>query len=181
MKNIKNFREYHPSPEQIEKWGFPLNAVYNISEDGQDWYQCQKTFSPDTWKVMYDENNIICSAHSNVAFLTPSGYSVAEVEDTPEHRLANHTQEYCYIDGKVIPRVYSAEELRRMNNGTVEKMLAKATQEIGPLQDAVDIGRATEEQKALLIAWKTHRVDLIELRNDDLGKPDIKWPKPPAA
>ncbi|HAT3959729.1 TPA: tail fiber assembly protein [Citrobacter freundii] len=181
MQNIKNFKKYTPTEEQIAEWKLPAIALYLISEDGQDWYQCQKKFSPDTFKVMYDENGVIRSSSKIAGYLTPDNFSVAEVEDTPENRRADHTAQFCYVNGKIVPRVYSAEELRRMNNSTIETMLAKATQEIGPLQDAIEIGRATDAQRALLIAWKNHRVDLIDLRDSDLGKSNITWPKPPVA
>lgn len=46
--------------------------------------------------------------------------------------------------------------------------------EISWLQDAVDMGIATDKELALLAAWKEYRVLLMRI---DTGKaPDIKWP-----
>ncbi|MEG2398537.1 MAG: tail fiber assembly protein [Citrobacter sp.] len=39
-----------------------------------------------------------------------------------------------------------------------ESLLVLATSKIGPLQDAVDLGIATEAEASLLLAWKKYRV-----------------------
>ncbi len=49
--------------------------------------------------------------------------------------------------------------------------------EISWLQDAVDAGIATDEETALLAAWKTYRVQLMRIKTDTA--PDIEWPTPP--
>ncbi|EEQ4681892.1 tail fiber assembly protein [Escherichia coli] len=46
------------------------------------------------------------------------------------------------------------------------------------LQDVVALEIATEENKALLVAWKTYRVLLN--RVDTSTAPDIEWPTSPA-
>ncbi|MGS5187697.1 tail fiber assembly protein, partial [Escherichia coli] len=51
------------------------------------------------------------------------------------------------------------------------------SEHIAPLQDAVDLEIATEEEKSLLAAWKTYRVLLN--RVDTSLSPDIEWPSQP--
>ncbi|MDT4620715.1 tail fiber assembly protein, partial [Escherichia coli] len=46
-----------------------------------------------------------------------------------------------------------------------------------PLQDAVDLEIATEEETLLLEAWKKYRVLLN--RVDTSTAPDIEWPEEP--
>ncbi|UUF23017.1 hypothetical protein NQB69_15765 [Escherichia coli] len=72
MLNIKNFKPYTPE-------NMLVNASYLMSEDGQDWYECQKLFSPDTVKVVYDNSNVIISFSQDVSSLFPVNASVAEV------------------------------------------------------------------------------------------------------
>lgn len=73
---------------------------------------------------------------------------------------------------------------------TQEKIIAEAISkknqlrlmadgEITWLQDAVDAGIATDEEKALLTAWKTYRVLLM--RVDASKAPDIEWPTTPGS
>ncbi|EPV8384883.1 tail fiber assembly protein [Enterobacter cloacae] len=46
-----------------------------------------------------------------------------------------------------------------------------------PLQDAADLGIATESESALLVKWKKYRVLLN--RTDTSKAPDIEWPEKP--
>ncbi|HAX1725349.1 TPA: tail fiber assembly protein, partial [Escherichia coli] len=53
-----------------------------------------------------------------------------------------------------------------------------ASEHIAPLQDAVELELATEEENSLLEAWKKYRVLLN--RVDTSVAPDIEWPTSPA-
>ena len=57
--------------------------------------------------------------------------------------------------------------------------LEAAAKALAPLQDAEDLGMATAEEKAALIAWKTYRVQLNRITPQDA--PDIEWPHTPDA
>ena len=57
-------------------------------------------------------------------------------------------------------------------------LIADASQTISILQDAVDLGMATDEETAELTAWKKYRVLLS--RVDTSKAPDILWPTIPA-
>ncbi|RXB07363.1 tail fiber assembly protein, partial [Escherichia coli] len=52
------------------------------------------------------------------------------------------------------------------------------TNVIAPLQDAVDLDMATDDETKLLLVWKKYRVLLM--RVDTSTAPDIEWPTPPA-
>ncbi|MGP2502256.1 tail fiber assembly protein [Pantoea ananatis] len=56
-------------------------------------------------------------------------------------------------------------------------LMTKATNTISPLQDAVDLDMATDEEKVKLTAWKKYRVLLN--RVDTSSAPDITWPEIP--
>ncbi|EJU6096681.1 tail fiber assembly protein [Salmonella enterica] len=55
-----------------------------------------------------------------------------------------------------------------------QSLLSEATTRIGPLQYAVDAGKATAEETADLINWLDYRLNLMRV---DTAKPD--WPTPP--
>lgn len=57
---------------------------------------------------------------------------------------------------------------------------AVADAAIAPLQDAVELGEATEAEAALLIAWKRYRMALSRLPDQEGYPNDIAWPAPPA-
>ncbi|CAJ0719366.1 hypothetical protein LMG6871_02817 [Ralstonia edaphis] len=56
-------------------------------------------------------------------------------------------------------------------------LLDQATQQIAPLQDAVDLQIATSEESASLAKWKAYRVALNRL---DLTVDPVAWPAAPA-
>ncbi|EJI9267096.1 tail fiber assembly protein, partial [Escherichia coli] len=56
-------------------------------------------------------------------------------------------------------------------------LMQMASEHIAPLQDAVDLDIATEEEASLLTAWKTYRVLLN--RVDTAVAADVEWPVAP--
>ncbi|EPB1285283.1 tail fiber assembly protein [Escherichia coli] len=56
-------------------------------------------------------------------------------------------------------------------------LLTVANNTIAPLQDAVDLEMATDDEQALLLAWKKYRVLLN--RVDTSAAPEIEWPTQP--
>nr|CDS57537.1 putative phage tail assembly protein [Serratia symbiotica] len=58
-----------------------------------------------------------------------------------------------------------------------EQWLTKAGLTIGPLQDAVDLDIATEEERTRLTEWKQFRVAVYRIA--PTLAPDIDWPEPP--
>ena len=54
---------------------------------------------------------------------------------------------------------------------------AVADTEIAPLQDAVDLGIATDAESTALTEWKKYRVLLM--RVDTSAAPNIEWPTQP--
>lgn len=59
-----------------------------------------------------------------------------------------------------------------------DTLLGIAAVRIAPLQDAVDLRVATEDEQSRLIAWKTYRVALGRL---DLTVAPVEWPEAPNA
>ncbi|WP_083764685.1 tail fiber assembly protein [Sodalis glossinidius] len=176
MKNIKNFKRYHPNSVDKKALERSIGAIFLISEDGQDWYECQKTFQPETMKIEYETNGVIRSMGYDISGFCPEGCSVAEVSEWPEEAAAN--RKWCFLNGQVVPRVYTADELMEQATHKRDYRLEQAAKIIAPLQDAVDLDMATDAEKVTLLAWKKYRVLLNRL--DISSAPDIDWPDPPS-
>ncbi|KOY61021.1 phage tail protein [Photorhabdus heterorhabditis] len=73
--------------------------------------------------------------------------------------------------------VPTKEELIQQAEHEKFQSLAKVNNLVGPLQDAVDLGIATEEEKTDLLAWKQYRVMLSRI--DVSLAPNIEWPEQP--
>ena len=71
------------------------------------------------------------------------------------------------------------EELLIAASLKCDELLALATLRINPLQDAVDLGDASEADAALLKLWRQYRV-AVNRTSAQPGFPgEIDWPSPP--
>ena len=172
MKHLKNLKRYTPKTLSLG-----LDVTYLCDEIGNDWYEHQKEFSPDTIKVAYDTNGVICAFSRDISMLWPFNLSVIEFneEDTPK-KLSN-TGEWVF-DGKVIiPRQFSQAELEKQAQQEKDQLMALATKVIAPLQDAKDLGIATENELTKLKAWVIFRIQTN--RVEVSAAPNITWPTYP--
>ncbi|MDJ0034776.1 tail fiber assembly protein [Pantoea allii] len=176
MMNLKNFKRGEAKTEQ-QKALAQGGAWFLFDEDGNEWYESQKLFSPDTIKIAYREKGIIAAIANNftdVSSLFPDGLSVTEVENTEQNRLADNTGSWVFNGQEIVKRVYTQEELTAFAETEKAKRLVAASRVVAPLQDASDLEIATEEEKARLLSWKKYRVMLNRV---DTIKPD--WPQAP--
>lgn len=73
----------------------------------------------------------------------------------------------------------TAEQYRQTALLQRDEGLSLAALRIAPLQDAVDLGQASEEVRARLIKWKQYRIELQEI-DQQAGFPEhILWPLSP--
>ncbi|EHX2578178.1 tail fiber assembly protein, partial [Escherichia coli] len=89
--------------------------------------------------------------------------------------------EYQKWNGTAWVKDEEAEKLFRIREAedTKNSLMQTASEQIVPLQDAVDLDIATEEEISLLAVWKRYRVLLN--RVDTSIAPDIEWPVIPAS
>lgn len=173
QQNIKNFSRGEPvTVEQIEL--AKHNVLFLFSEDGQDWYESQKLFSADSIKFTYDNDRVIRSISKDVSMLWPENLSVAEVPDTTANRRADIRGEWIFDGDKIIPRTYTAEELKKQTEAKKQTLLAEAETVIAPLERAVRLGMATEDEIRRLDAWERYSVLLN--RTDESTR---EWPPRP--
>lgn len=76
-----------------------------------------------------------------------------------------------------VMRAFAAAEALERRDG----LLRVAALRIAPLQDAVDLGSASEEESASLLLWKQYRVDLGRIAAQDGFPESVVWPESPAA
>ncbi|CAH0177768.1 hypothetical protein SRABI123_01360 [Pseudomonas sp. Bi123] len=80
---------------------------------------------------------------------------------------------------EVVPLPPGNEELTALAKEQRDKLLAIAANRMGPLQDAVDIARATDDEAARLMLWKGYRIDLNRIEQQEGFPLDIDWPLSP--
>ena len=72
----------------------------------------------------------------------------------------------------------TAEELINQAEDKRSRLRTEADTAIQPLQDASDLGIATDDEANQLIAWKKYRVTLMRVNTEDAE--NIIWPEQPA-
>lgn len=172
MKIFNNFTPYEPESNDL-----PANVLFLRSDTGIDWYEAQKEFKNDTIKVMFDSAGVICCAETDVSSLWPINCSVAEVkpEDIPSDFFISGR---WVFNGLTIEQYqYTKEELIATAEEQKQSLMSVAADAIAPLQDAIDLGMATETENSRLLEWKKYRVLLNRI--DTSLAPDIDWPSLP--
>lgn len=170
----KTFTRYTPKE--------PLSGVaYLQSEEGLDWYTLRESLvDSDALKIAFQADGIIRQqTYDGIRGMFPENLSVAVInkKSVPKDFPENADGQWIFNGKKITPRVIPESELIAQAEETRAQLMAEANQKITPLQDALDVGIATNEELAQLKAWKTYRVLLS--RVDTSTAPDIEWPEVP--
>ena len=153
--------------EHVEINGIMRTGLYFQDIHGRDWYETIRD-----WKgaVATDENDIVIACETDVTLMgMVEGRNVYEVDpaDIPANVLGN----FKFVAGAFIdisPSDAAIAEQKRSD------LMAEADKAITPLQDAVDLNMATENEVKSLRDWKKYRVLLNRV---DTTRPE--WPEPP--
>ncbi|NMY85902.1 tail fiber assembly protein [Pseudomonas proteolytica] len=81
----------------------------------------------------------------------------------------------------IVPPVPTLAELSSIALRQRDYLLSVAAIRIAPLQDAVDLRRATETEIASLTRWKDYRIDLNRIDQQTTFPVTIDWPLAPGA
>lgn len=187
MQNIRNFQQVQPTEEQkqadLELFG--KVSLYLLSEDGQDWYECQSQFADDTIKIMYDGEGIIRSVVDRpvfernntyaVSMFFPVGMSVAElaVDNFPADFVLDGT---WIFDGTAMYRDETkvGERENKNNNALMWQYAAKASSAISIIQSSLAVNNSR--------IGDTENLSLLQQYLDDLREVDLTapiWPPQP--
>lgn len=150
MQNIKNFTRGNPKTAEQLAQANRHRVMFLFSEDGQEWYECQKQFAPDTIKIAYDADGIIRSLSRDVSALWPDGLSVAEVPDTTANRRADISGRWGF-DGTTVIDLMTPDKAREQ----------KARE--------IDAWRNTQENGSVTFTWNNHSWDASKSSQDRLA------------
>lgn len=175
------------SPEELELYYVAkspeVNIVFLKDDNGNDWYLWLKTLSQETLKLSFnpDTKEIIHFSYDASAIF-PINQIVVEVapENVPDEFTAAGEKAlggaFLFDGGGIVaaPVDYAAEAQRQKM-----ALMSQANNVIATLQDAVDLGMATENEANSLLEWKKYRVLLNRI--DTSKAPGIDWPDVPAS
>ncbi|EAR2170788.1 tail fiber assembly protein [Salmonella enterica] len=154
--------------------GLPANCTDIAPPDIPSSYIAVFDAETETWRLHEDHRG-------ETVYDTTTGNQVyiSELGPLPENVTSvSPDGEYQKWDSKakVWVKDEAAETAARLREaeGTKSRLLQMASEKIAPLQDAVDLDIATDDEKAQLDEWKKYRVLVNRV---DISKPD--WPEQP--
>lgn len=151
---------YLDSPELPEKDDIAIIR----SEDGKSWLHVKD----NRGKTAY---NTETHQPVEIDFIGDLPDTLTFLEPKTEFDKWNGKKWVADIEAQKAALIAQAEIMK-------QSLLAEATNVIAPLQDAVDLDMATDEEAAALQEWKKYRVLLN--RVDTSTAPDIEWSEKPS-
>lgn len=141
---------------------------YFIDESGNDWFKSLPKFTKKYALAIENDTGVIRSISEDASRLYPAGLTVVDVDTLPEG--CDISGGWVFNGKTVIPRVPSHDELTTQAETEKARLMAIANEAIAPLQDAVDLGIATSDEDARLLAWKKYRVMLNRVDTSNPAK-----------
>lgn len=177
---FKNFKRYVPDTES-KKDLVELGIIFSRDENGIDWYDCLKKFPEDTFKLIIDNTGLILafSQVSDRLPMVPDGCSVVDSKFLPKDFVNNLTFMYDLESGKIKPREYSLEEIKARVDKKKTSLMEQILTTINPLQFAVDLDMATEEEKVRLKSLQRYVVMLNRVPLQETYPTGVVWPDIP--
>ncbi|MBD2780806.1 tail fiber assembly protein [Xenorhabdus szentirmaii] len=170
MLNIKNFKEYRPGNLK-----FGENVIYLISDDGQDWYDCQKRYRKETLKVEYYKDGRIVRASKDVSRLYPYNASVLEIEIDERFDI----NLFHIVNDKLIKKDTNVlkKEVQLEASNIKKELISDAQKQMQMLHTKLLMNRISDAERKRLNLWLDY-VEAVEIV-DISSAPDIQWPKRP--
>ncbi|WP_150294770.1 tail fiber assembly protein [Pseudomonas extremaustralis] len=98
---------------------------------------------------------------------------------TEGFKIASDEQVIAFRAAQAAANAPSPQQILKSANSERDSLLANAGLRIAPLQDAVDLGTATEDEKARLKIWKEYRVSVGRVKDQPGFPSTIDWPAIP--
>ncbi|MFW7225990.1 MULTISPECIES: tail fiber assembly protein [unclassified Serratia (in: enterobacteria)] len=172
MKLLGKFTAYMPTEGEILDHLLGIEGInYLKNESGTDWYSISWD-NERTGKNVYvlaDDNGDVVCASDQGALLFPQGFTVYELsrEDAPADLIGKSY--WKVINGELVP-----PDSKQLNTMEQKRLLNSAYATMKPLELAVKLDMATDEEKATLEAWERYSVLLSRV---DVDNPE--WPDKP--
>lgn len=150
----------------------PFVAGASINAEGETYYNFQKTITTKYTCVIHAASGRVRYACEDASAIAPGiGERVFGTNELPAD-FFDFDFSYWQFDGEqfVVWQLTREEQIAAAER-TKQRLLAEASAVISPLQDVADVGEATDEDAAKLLAWKKYRLSVSRV---DTGNP--VWP-----
>lgn len=163
----------------------PFLVSAAINADGENYYDFQKNIATKYTCVINTENSVVRYITGDASTISPGGgESVFGIDNNTDNdgqdvgfdgtwKFNKETLTF-YRDSALV-----AEIALRNNKDKFERLLRTCTDAAFPLQSAVSMGIATDEQKTALEELKNYSVNLMDAKEANAGSATPAWPPLP--
>ena len=148
---------------------------YFKDASGKDWFESLPQFTKKYALAIENDTGVIRSISEDVSRIYPAGLTVVEVDSLPIG--CDISGGWVFKNSKIEPREVTQKEFIATATKEKTQLMQVAANKMAPLQDAVELGIATDNEIEQLDAWKAYRVSLNRI--DVTQAPDIEWPIEP--
>lgn len=134
----------------------------------------ENAFYPEGWKSLYEEAGTLPNDLKPVSEEVFVEFSLGPTP-SGKMRSSDNLGNPCWVD---LPPP-NPDELAGTLVSYRDSLMRDASVQISTLEDAVEFGLATEEEKKLLQDLKLYRVDLIRITQVDGFPFYVEWPTKP--
>lgn len=173
MIKYSGFTKFAPvTPEQVKL--ADQGVCFICDETGRCWYDIVKELAdfPNSFKVVVDANGYVTSMSKDASALFPIGCDVVVVSTVPS------AMEISIMRWKLTGTTFTREEATTDElDAKKTRLMNDVTSSIQALQDAVEAGVATDDEKERLATLKAYRLELYRIDTSTGG--DVVFPELP--
>ncbi|EFH7778246.1 tail fiber assembly protein [Escherichia coli] len=176
MQHLKNIKAGNPKTIEQYQLTKEFDVVWLWSEEGKNWYEEQKNFQPDTLKVAYNQEGVICCIEKDVSLINPEGMSVVELPNITANRRADISGNWMFKGGVVIKRSYSEEEQRQQAENEKQSLLQLVRDKTQLWDSQLRLGIISDENKQKLTEWMLYAQ---KVESTDTSSLPVTFPEQP--
>lgn len=177
MLHLKNITSGNPKTAEQYELTKRYGVEWLYAESGENWYEIQKDFSPDTLKVEYLDTGKVTWVGKDVASINPRNRSVIEITDNTANRRIDISGYWFYRDDKFIfdyGKKAEDERVRKLKD--VSRLTAEWEKDLL-------LGLISDEDKEKLRAYRIYAKELqvmdFSTIADKTAYNNIAWPEQP--
>ncbi|QBF25577.1 hypothetical protein EXN22_07645 [Pseudomonas tructae] len=165
-----------PDPLDPDNWLIPGFAYLDAPPKVPQWHVAKRSADKTTWEPIEDNRGTVYNTGTGFPEeYTRLGGLPAGLSRVPRPSVYHRWSGTDWVLDE--PAQRSGMRLEVMAQR--DDRLYVASLRVAPLQDAVDLGRATAAEQVLLVAWKDYRVDLARIEQQEGFPLAVEWPPSP--
>lgn len=177
MLHLKNITSGNPKTAEQYELTKRYGVEWLYTESGENWYEIQKNFSPDTLKVEYLDTGKVTWVGKDAASINPRNRSVIEITDNTANRQIDASGYWFYRDDKfVFDYKLKAEDER-------DALLKQVSIMTSEWEKDLLLGLISDEDRGKLKAYRIYAKSLQAMDFSAItDKPtynNISWPEQP--